>query len=396
MDSRTAWLRGATQLAGDGVIGAIATVEQTHLAIAGGIADRLPGGALLMGATRFAYARVRDVARIVRRGNDGLAGLLAHALEHAVADGPAGAGALAALNGAIGDHLEASANPLALPMRVCRDGETIDARSAQLQHAIDAAGGTVVLFVHGLGMNDLQWRGTDGSGFGDRLERDLPAHALHLRYNSGRRVSANGRDLSALLQTLHEARAHSPRRLLLVGHSMGGLVCRSACEHARRHRLGWADDLDAVACLGTPHLGAPLERAGNSLAALLAATPATRALAAVANRRSEGVKDLRHGWASDIDREDGRDSQAPASFPFADRVHWHLAAATLAARATGAVPEWIGDGLVPVSSALALDTARREPAGPGGNRAVFTRMGHMDLATDPRVYEQLRAWITRR
>ncbi|MGN6520286.1 MAG: alpha/beta fold hydrolase [Dokdonella sp.] len=377
------------------MIGAIAAVEQTHLAIAGGIADRVPGGTLLMGATRFTYARVRDVAAVVRRGNEGLAALLGDARAPG-ADRRVGAGPLAwlaALNGAIGDHLEASANPLALPMSLCRDGDVLDARSARLQQAIDAAGGSIVLFVHGLGMNDLHWRGADGAGFGERLERDLPAHALQLRYNSGRRISANGRDLSLLLQALHESRTRLPRRLLLVGHSMGGLVCRSACEHARRHRLDWAGDLDAVACLGTPHRGAPLERVGSSFPRLLAATPVTRALAAVADVRSAGVKDLRAGWASDLDREDGAGTQAPCPLPFADRVRWHLVAATLAARSAGAVPEWIGDGLVPISSALAGTTARHRAALPEGSRTVFTRMGHMELTTDPRVYEQLHAWF---
>lgn len=389
-------LQGTTRLAGDGVLGAIATVEQMHLAIAGDIARLLPGGTLLMRGTRFAYARVRDIAELARRGSDGVLGLLAGHLP-ATADARADANGLAwraALNGAIGDHLEASANPLAIDMSLCRDGGVLDVRSASLQRAIDGAGGTLALFAHGLGMSDLQWRDADGSSFGERLEREGAAHALHLRYNSGRRISANGRDLSLLLQALHESRVGVPRRLVLVGHSMGGLVCRSACEHARRYRLGWADDLDSVICLGTPHLGAPLERLGESLAGLLAANPYTRAIAAVADARSAGVKDLRHGWASDLDRRATRDAGTRTQLPFGGRVRWRLLAATLSNRASGTRADWIGDGLVPVPSALG-----RSGDAHGGlhlrddDRAVFTRMGHMDLLTDPRVHARIRAWI---
>ena len=391
-------LQGTTRLAGDGVLGAIATVERMHLAIAGDIARLLPGGALLMRGTRFAYARVRDIAEVARRGSDGVLGLLAGHLPSttdARADA-SGLAWLAALNGAIGDHLEASANPLAIDMSLCRDGDPLDARSTSLQRAIDGAGGTLALFVHGLGMSDLQWRDADGASFGERLERDGAACALHLRYNSGRRISANGRDLSLLLQALHESRAGTPRRLVLVGHSMGGLVCRSACEHAQRHRLAWADDLDSVICLGTPHLGAPLERLGGSLAELLAANPYTRAIAAVADARSAGVKDLRHGWASDLDRRGTHDATRPAQLPFGTRVRWRLVAATLSSRAHGLRAGWIGDGLVPVPSALARgDDAPRDVL-PEGQRSVFTRMGHMDLLTSPLVYAQLRPWIAPR
>jgi pimeloyl-ACP methyl ester carboxylesterase len=281
-------------------------------------------------------------------------------------------------------------------MRLCRDGLELDPRSPALGRAIGAADGTLTLFVHGLGMNDLQWRDGSGDSFGARLEAAGIGHSLHLRYNSGRRISANGRDLSQLLQVLHETHAQSIRRIVLVGHSMGGLVCRAACEHAQRRRSNWAGALDQVICLGTPHLGAPLERLGDSLSALLAATPYTRSLAAVAETRSAGVKDLRHGWSSDLDRIEtaGTASDATA-LPFGDRVRWRLAAATLSTRGVGARARWIGDGLVPVPSALGQhDEPQRTLRLRAGDRRVFLRLGHMDLLVDARVYAQVRDWIT--
>ncbi len=386
-------LQGTARLAGDGVLGMIDTVEDMHLAIVGGVARAVPFGfgARIAHATAFAYARVRDAATLTRRTADGALDLLERLAPRGATYDPSQLAWLAALNGAIGDHLEASGNPLALDMRLCRRGHALDPHSPQPGHDLAAAGGSLIVFVHGLGMNDRQWRDASGTTFGDRLETDGLGHALHLRYNSGRRIDANGRDLSRLLQTLHEA--HAVERLVLVGHSMGGLVCRSACAHAQRDRCSWAGALTQVISLGTPHLGAPLERFGHALGSLLAATPYTRALADVARARSAGIKDLRRGWTGEVDGGSGMASDT-STLPFGERVRWRMIAASLSTHATGTRARWLGDGLVPVSSALGQHAdetlALRVPA---THRRVLTRTGHMDLLTSPAVHAQLHEWI---
>jgi pimeloyl-ACP methyl ester carboxylesterase len=401
MKNRIELLQGMARLAGDGALGTIGAAEGMHRAIVASVAGKLPFGPWVDRGTAFAYACVRDVARFTRHTTDGalaLAGRYAHG-DGAGDEGPALVAWLGALNGAIGDHLEASANPLAITMGLCREGRTLEPASPGLRRALVANGGTLVLFVHGLGMSDLRWRDRAGVDFGASLEQEGIGHALQLRYNSGRRIPANGRDLSRLLQQVHEAHPDALRRLVLVGHSMGGLVCRSACEHARRFRSNWSGVLDEVICLGSPHFGAPLERLGDSLGTLLAATPWTRSLAAVADIRSAGVKDLRHGWASDIDRAGGatEDPGTPAAeLPFCERVNWRLVAATLSARTGGQRARWIGDGLVPVPSALGTHAdPARSLCLPTTHRRVFTRLGHMDLLTHPDVYAQIHAWLTR-
>ena len=395
-------LQGIARLAGDGTLGAIAAVEGVHLAVVSSLAARLPFGRVVERGTAFTYARVRDLAGAVRFAADGGLGLAARyagAQADALPAGPARIRWLAALNGAIGDHLEASANPLAIPMGLRRGRDALEPESAPLGRALDACGGTLVVFVHGLGMSELGWGARGGGEFRSRLEQDGIGLALQLRYNSGRRIPANGRDLSQLLQRVHDAHSGVLRRLVLVGHSMGGLVCRSACEHARRQRSSWADTLDEVVCLGAPHFGAPLERVGDSASALLRAIPWTRSLAAVAESRSAGVKDLRHGWASDLDRGDDETARSGAEalqLPFADRVNWRLAAASLSARTDGPRARWLGDGLVPVPSALGRDRdARRALRLPASHRRVFAGLGHLDLLTHPDVYAQLREWLDR-
>jgi pimeloyl-ACP methyl ester carboxylesterase len=399
MKTRIQLLQGMAQLAGDGTLGAIGAVEGMHLAIVASVARALPFGGLVERGTAFTYARVRDIATFTRRTADVT---LAMAGRHARDDGGRGPGGasvawLAALNGAVGDHLEASANPLAITLGLCRDGRALDPDSRELRSALEASGGTLVLFAHGLGMSDLRWHEPGSKGFGARLEQEGIGLALQIRYNSGRRIPANGRDLSRLLQQVHEAHPDALRRLVLVGHSMGGLVCRSACEHARRHRSNWASVLDEVICLGTPHFGAPLERFGDSLSALLAATPWTRSLAAVAEARSAGVKDLRHGWSSDLDRGANalqRPGATAQGLPFDGRVNWRLVAASLSTQADGQRAHLIGDGLVPVPSALGQHPTRgRSLHVPASHRRVFTRLGHMDLLTHPDVYAQIREWI---
>ena len=64
---------------------------------------------------------------------------------------------LAALNGVLGEHLAATDNPLAIAMRLRRDGVALALAKEDLRAAIPAASGRIVVLVHGLAMNDLQW-----------------------------------------------------------------------------------------------------------------------------------------------------------------------------------------------------------------------------------------------
>ncbi|MEO8671433.1 MAG: alpha/beta fold hydrolase [Tahibacter sp.] len=402
MKSRLELLQGTAQLAGEGLLGAVDTVEGMHLAIVETVARFVPFGGLVTRSTGFVYARIRDAAQLTRRAADGAIALLERSgvRGDALDIAPAQMAWLSALNGAIGDRLEASANPLAIPMRLCRAGQVIDTQSARFGAEVEAAGGTLYVLVHGLGMNDLQWRDADGRDFGDRLAQDVAGHATRLRYNSGRRISANGRDLSTLLQQVYRSHTAAIRRIVLIGHSMGGLVCRSACADAQRNGLDWSRVLSDVICLGSPHLGAPLERLGDSLSGLLALTPYTRSLAAVAETRSAGVKDLRHGWSSDRDRGATATVEPEASgakaglLPFNERVRWYLVAATLGAHSVGTRARWLGDGLVPVPSALGQhDDPARALRVPRGHRRVFTQTGHMDLLTHAGLYAQIRDWV---
>ena len=59
--------------------------------------------------------------------------------------------------------------------------------------------------------------------------------------------------------------------------------------------------LREIVFLGTPHHGAPLERAGHGVDVLLDATPFSRPFAQIGKLRSAGILDLRHGHVQEAD-----------------------------------------------------------------------------------------------
>jgi pimeloyl-ACP methyl ester carboxylesterase len=291
---------------------------------------------------------------------------------------------VAALNGVLGDHLAATGNPLAITMALRREGRTLplDDRAA-LAAALPEAGPQVVVLLHGLCMNDLQWS-HEGQDFGAALQRDLGVTPLYLHYNSGLPVAHNGRTLALLLERLVEQWPQPVQRLMLVGHSMGGLLARSAVHQAQQSGHRWPTALSDLAFLGTPHHGAPLERAGHWVDTVLGATPYAAPFARLGRLRSAGITDLRHGR---LIEDDGGEVQHVALPP---GVRCAAIAATLGAEGGNLKGRLLGDGLVPLASALGR---HRNPA----RRLAFAHdrqwvghgLGHMDLLKDSAVYAQL-------
>jgi pimeloyl-ACP methyl ester carboxylesterase len=161
-------------------------------------------------------------------------------------------------------------------------------------------------------------------------------------------------------------------RLAIVGHSMGGLVARTAIESAARERHSWIGQLDSIVFLGTPHKGAPLERAGAWVDYLIGISPYTAPFARLGKLRSAGIKDLRHGLRSD------------AALPKRVRGYAIAASKQNAPGKTGGRVR--GDGLVPVSSALGVTL-------PDSHRRVAYGVGHLELLSSEDVYAQLRKWL---
>jgi hypothetical protein len=390
-------LRGLSRLGVDAAVGLTDLVEAMHHTIASraGIVGAAPAGRT-SGLNGLVYRTVRGTTRAVGNGVDALFGALAGPAGEAPST-PEREALLAVLNGLWGDHLAATGNPLAIAtaLRVC--GRALDLSATSLATQVPQPGARLLVLAHGLCMNDLQWT-RRGHDHGRALARDLGFTAVNLHYNGGRHVSENGREFAAALEQLVARWPVPVAELAIVGHSMGGLVARSACHHGERSGQGWLGVLRKLVFLGTPHHGAPLERGGRLLDSALGLSPYVAPFARIGKARSAGITDLRYGNLQDADWQ-GRDRHAQRRddrrpTPLPQGVAAYLVAATTAERAGGLHGKVIGDGLVPLASALG---EHRDPAlaltVPEAHRRIVTSANHWDLLDRQDVYEQLRGWL---
>lgn len=347
------------------------------------------------GISGLVYRSIQGTTRLVGDGLDGLLAPLAPLdglLAEAGGPSPRRDAVVAALNGVLGDHLLRSGNPLALPFQLRQSGVPVCAD--RLRHAGQPVPGRVLLLVHGLCMSDLGWR-RNGHDHGQALAAPLAAAPVYAFYNSGRHISHNGLALSQALHNLVQTWPVPLQRIDIVGHSMGGLVARSALAQAAAAGHGWPAVLQSLVFLGTPHQGAPLERAGNWLHRVLDLSPYAAPFTRLSGLRSQGITDLRHGNLMDADwqghdRFDGRDHRQPVPLPAGVQA-WAVAG-TLGG--PGQRGSQVSDGLVTVDSALGR---HRRPALrlnlPDDHTWVGHGIGHLDLLSDPLVYRKLLAWL---
>jgi len=383
-------LRGVSRLAVDALAGVTDIVEDLHRIIAA----RVPvAGQLSGGITGLVYSSVRGITRAVGLAIDAALAPLERLLGGS-ASSPGREAVLAALNGVLGDHLAESGNPLAIPMRLRTNGQALDLERGALAAAFPHAGGRLLVLVHGLCMSDVQWN-RDGHDHGAALARDLGYTPLYLHYNSGRHVSTNGREFAGLMDRLLQAWPVRVDELVIVGHSMGGLVARSACHCAKRARQAWLRRLKALIFLGTPHHGAPLERAGHWTDVLLEISPFTAPFARLGKIRSAGVRDLRYGSLLDQDWAGrGKHGDRRAFVPLPGRVPCFAIAATRQAQPGVPGRRLPGDGLVPVRSALGQhDDADLSLPIPATRLWVCYGAGHIDLLASGEACERMHLWL---
>lgn len=386
-------IRGLAKAGFDAAVGITDLVEGVHHTIArcaGVFGPARPGPTT--GVTGFVYRSVRCTMRLVGGGLNAMLSAFDDAGRSAHSAPPREA-VLAILNGFWGDYLADSHNPLAIRMSLRETREPLDL-TGDLTSQITAPRNRVAVLVHGLCMGDTPWR-----HHGRRLAA-LGYTPLYLRYNSGRRVSQNGREFSALLERLCEQWPRPIEELAIVGHSMGGLVARSACHHARIAKHRWLGKLTRLVFLGTPHQGAPLERGSHWVDRLLGVSPYAAPFVRLGATRSAGITDLRFGNLRDEDSagrsalKQTRDRRCPTPLP--NGVDAYMIAATLGERARPMRDDLIGDGLVPLASALGQHPDRaRALQVPASKVRVFRRTDHLDLLSRPEVGKQLCAWLAR-
>jgi pimeloyl-ACP methyl ester carboxylesterase len=387
-------LLGMSRLVIQGVIGVTDVVEAMHGTISRAtppLGRRRPTRA--GGLSGQIYSSIRGITRVVGMGLEAAHRWLPD-IPLDPTHRPRREAMISRINGVVGDHLDATGNPLSIPMTLRQGGRAVfdraGTRAALPQNARPA------ILIHGLCMNDLQWQ-ADGHDHGAALARDLGLAPLYLHYNTGRRISVNGRELAELLQSLTDAWPGTIEELTLIGHSMGGLLIRSACHYGQVHGHDWPALLGTTIFLGSPHHGAPLERIGNLAGRLLEASPYSAPIARLGRLRSAGIQDLRHGNLRDSDWQQVRkgavaDHRQWVGIPAGVRVH--AFAASRSPQGSSSESKLRSDGLVPVASALGQhrDEARTLDI-PEQNRHLLFDTNHFDLLSSPAVYERIKVCI---
>lgn len=384
-------LRAANQLAVHATEQVTKAVEAMHTTIAGGpaiLGKPLSGAVGLING--LVYGSIRGATRLVGKSIEIALGELAPLFGQSE-PGPEREAAQAALNGVVGDYLAQSKNALAIEMQLRRHGQPLVLEEAELRAQIPEATGKLLVLVHGSCMNDIQWS-REGHDHGAALERDLGYTPVYVHYNSGLHVSENGLDLDEHLDRLVSAWPRPVESITLLCHSMGGLIARSACHSAEtRATSKWRPKLQNLVTLGSPHHGAPLERGGMWVGALLGVSRYSAPLAPLARLRSAGVTDLRFGnvleehWSGQDRFALRGDQRKMLSLPEGVACYAIAGNSTLG-----------GDGLVLVDSALGRHS---DPAlaleFPEDHRWVGEGIAHLDLLSRAEVYAQLRAWLDR-
>lgn len=379
-------LRGITRMAIDATDAIGEVVEKMHHTI------QLRPGPLGDSATDRPTGITGMVYRCVR-GGISLAGRTIEAglrgAENFLPEGessPALDAYRSAANGVYGDYLVRTGNPLAIDMSLRHHGRQVDIHDPSSlfeQHDDLSPDNKLIVLVHGLCMNDQQWS-RDGHDHGAALANELGYLPLYLRYNSGLNIARNGRLFADMLETLIGNWTTTLDEVVIIGHSMGGLVARSACHHARQAGHGWPKHLRKLIFLGTPHHGAPLERGGHGLDLAMNLSPYSMPLTRLSKARSAGITDLRHGTISA-----GKDI-----VPLPSGIKCYAAAAVRAAKRSLLSTRLIGDGLVTLDSALGRhrDSARML-AIPRARQWVGYGMGHRELLSHPEAYRQISTWL---
>ncbi|MFY0408917.1 lipase family alpha/beta hydrolase [Solicola sp. PLA-1-18] len=385
---------------GDRVL--LGTTRDVHRAVAGRIFAplRFLGGRVPQAVHDTVSDAVYSGLSSALRGAGGaLRGMAVRGVGAPIEEGPGGRRLRAITNGLIGAELHDAGDPSAITMAVRHRDADVPPTARALAEAFPHASDHLVVFLHGLVESDESWsRETHDArgGYPDRIADEVGATPLMLRYNSGLHVSDNGAELAQLVDDVIDAWPVRVSRVDLVGHSMGGLVARAATHHALAQGRAWPGLVRQVVCLGTPHLGANLEKVAHLGGQALGLVPESAPFARILTTRSPGIVDLRHGYVTrdewdgqDLTAKWGLDRRAVAPLAHAD---YHFVAGTLGGSTWHPLSLLLGDLLVDVSSAHGRPR-RGEPVVAHATTSHVGAAGHFALLDHPQVGDWLVAWL---
>ena len=384
-------IQGAGSLTIDAVLAITDIVESMHKRISPlSTVKSATEKEQLSGISGLVYRNIRNLTTLVGKSIDAPLAAISKTLD-TQPDSTSTQALLAALNGVMGDHLLLTDNSLAIPMHFRKEGIILN--EVELSDVIKQSNGKLLVMIHGLCMNDLQWC-REGHDHGAELAKESGVGVIYLHYNTGQHISDNGKQFADLLESLVNL-ADEQLTIKIVAHSMGGLVSRSAYHVSEKSGYKWPKMLEKLVFLGTPHHGAALEKAGNWIDLILGSHSYTVPFARLVKIRSAGITDLRYGnvqksdWNSTERFEFSGDNRTPMPLPETVQCF------AVATSANESVKYPLGDGLVTIKSALG---EHQNPAFnlhfPESHKWVGTNINHMQLLNDPEVYQQLKTWFS--
>ena len=301
------------------------------------------------------------------------------------------------LNGVIGDHLEENDNPLKIKMQFRHQAKAIPLDSKSIEKTYSNINGKILLMVHGSCLNDIQWTRKEHN-HGAILSKELNKTPIYLNYNSGLHISTNGQEFNKLLEELVEHWPVPVEELVILGHSMGGLVSRSAYYYGKEQKQSWTKHLKKIIFIGTPHHGAPMEKAGNFLDVALESIPYAKPFARLGKIRSAGVTDLRYGNLLDEDWQNKdrfkmqKDQRKNISLP--EQVECYAIAGIAGKVTASKASKLLGDKMVTVKSALGQ---HKNPAKnlnfKKENTCIVYESNHSELLSNIKIYTKIKSWI---
>lgn len=308
------------------------------------------------------------------------------------------------LNGIVGDYLSGSSNGLSIDMQFFRHGQPLVLDKGFPEKYDAPLSPKICILVHGLLNNETTWnyRESDEINYGSLLQNDLNYTPFYVRYNTGIHISENGKLLSQLIASLIAVYPVRVKEIVMIAHSMGGLVVRSACHYAPLQGADWYLQVSKLIFMGTPHLGAPLEKFGNAVTYLLKKLPVsyTKLTGDIINLRSAGIKDLRYGYLTDEDWEGHHPDQLLKNnktiVPLLEHVEYFLVTGTLTKDPQSLASQWFGDVMVLKSSATGHSRNKHHLDFNLKNHKEFAGVAHQKLVNHPEVYDQIRSWMSKK
>jgi len=308
------------------------------------------------------------------------------------------------IHGLVGDTLAENNHSLTINMSFRKNRQDVTVEELCLEERLIGKGQHLVVFAHGLMGNEVIWQSNadeQSLKYGTLLEQELGITSIYIRYNTGLHISENGKSLAQLLQQLFDVYGENISQITLLGYSMGGLVVRSAGYYANQQHHRWLTRLSSVILMSVPNDGAYLEQFGHLTTSILRKIPnlPTRLVAEAIDQRSDGIKDLRHGWMVEEDWKHP-DCHRLLNVPRTSvnplpGVTYHIIAGTIAQDEMSPLAVFFGDGLVSKHSALGKTFANHyQSSSQQITYQTFPKMNHATMLNNLEVYQYIKSLLT--